>query len=154
MPLLDHFHPPLYPQRAPGILSLAARGQLDRRCPASAFCRRANRFAEVQIHLGSRVEADVAGFEQATLPQSSNGSAGSVAVQTYAPPAATYVLPAVFPDDLEVQVLDQRDDARLVAVVELVSPRITRTARQASGRLRRSVRLICNGVLASWWWTS
>jgi hypothetical protein len=32
-------------------------------------------------------------------------------------------MPAVFPDDLEVQVIDQLDDARLVAVVELVSPR-------------------------------
>jgi hypothetical protein len=31
--------------------------------------------------------------------------------------------PAVFPDDLEVEVRDQLDDARLVAVVELVSPR-------------------------------
>jgi hypothetical protein len=29
----------------------------------------------------------------------------------------------VFPDDLEVQVRDQRDDARLVPAVELVSPR-------------------------------
>ena len=32
-------------------------------------------------------------------------------------------MPAVFPDDLEVQVRDERDDARLVAVVELISPR-------------------------------
>jgi hypothetical protein len=33
------------------------------------------------------------------------------------------VIPAVFPDDLEVHVLDTREGVRLVGVVELVSPR-------------------------------
>jgi hypothetical protein len=32
------------------------------------------------------------------------------------------VLPAVFPDDIEVQVRDELEDARLVAAIELVSP--------------------------------
>src|SRR5262249_25488393 len=47
---------------------------------------------------------------------------GGVALQTWAPPVATLVMPAEFPDDLEVHVRDERDDARLVGVVELVSP--------------------------------
>ncbi len=33
------------------------------------------------------------------------------------------VMPAFYPDDFEVQIWDKSDDARLVAVVELVSPR-------------------------------
>jgi hypothetical protein len=32
-------------------------------------------------------------------------------------------MPALFPDDFEIHVRDELDDARLVAVVELVSPR-------------------------------
>src|SRR5207245_1335800 len=65
---------------------------------------------------------DVAEFESPPEPGEESPN-GAVAAQTWAPPVATLVLPAVFPDDLEVQVLDQRDDARLVGVVELVSPR-------------------------------
>ena len=122
MPLLDHFHPPLYPQRAwesfHSRWANSIADTLQRLLPPRYF-------AEVQIHLGSRVEADVAEFEGAAAPneEPTKGSADGVALQTWAPPAATLVLPAVFPDDLEVHVRDERDDARLVAVVELVSPR-------------------------------
>jgi hypothetical protein len=99
MPLLDHFHPPIYPQRAwesfhwrwANSIAEALQLMLPRRYSA-----------EVQIHLGSQVEADVAELEPTALP------------------AAAFVLPAVFPDDLEVQVRDERDDARLVGVVELL----------------------------------
>jgi hypothetical protein len=122
MPLLDHFHAPLFPTRpwesfhsrwANSIADL-----LNRLLPRRYI-------AEVQIHLGSRVEADVAEFERPAeaVEGSADGSAGGVAVQTWAQPVATFVMPAVFPDDFEVQVRDQLDDARLVAVVELVSPR-------------------------------
>jgi hypothetical protein len=45
-----------------------------------------------------------------------------VAVQTYAPPAATGAFSAVFPDEAEVRVADTEDSDRLVAVIELVSP--------------------------------
>ena len=44
-------------------------------------------------------------------------------VQAWAPPAAALTMPVVFPDDIEVHIRDELDDARLVAVVELVSPR-------------------------------
>ena len=92
MPLLDHFHPPLYPQRAwesfHSRWANSIADELHRVLPQRYF-------AEVHIHLGGQVEADVAEFERAA-------EAG---------------------DDLEVQVRDQTDDARLVAVVELVSPR-------------------------------
>jgi hypothetical protein len=120
MPLLDHFHPPLFPQRSwesfHSRWANSIADALQRILPPRYF-------AEVQIHLGSRVEADVAEFEgPAAETEPRNGPGGGVAVQTWVPPAATMVLPAVFPDDLEVHVRDERD-AQLVAVVELVSPR-------------------------------
>ena len=103
MPLLDHFHPPLYPQRAwesfHSRWANSIADELHRVLPQQYF-------AEVHIHLGGQVEADVAEFERVAEPQ-----------------AAAIVMPAAFPDDIEVQVRDQTDDARLVAVVELVSPR-------------------------------
>jgi hypothetical protein len=90
---------------------------LDRQLPRRFF-------AEVHTHLGSQVSADVAELEQtAERQEDGDGAPGGVAVQTWAPPVAAMALPFVYPDDLEVQVLDERDDARLVAVVELVSPR-------------------------------
>src|SRR6185369_4825652 len=73
-----------------------------------------------QTNLGSEVEADVAEFEHPNVEESGGGGAGAL---PWSPRAATLVLPAVFPDDLEVRVLDHLEDARLVAAVELVSPR-------------------------------
>ena len=93
MPLLDHFHPPLYPTRAwesfHSRWANSIADELHRVLPPRYF-------AEVQVHLGGQVEADVAEFEH-TLETA--------------------------PDDMEVHVRDQADDARLVAVVELLSPR-------------------------------
>jgi Protein of unknown function (DUF4058) len=123
MPLRDHFHPPLFPQRAwesfhtQWASSIGAR--LNQLLPRRFF-------AQVQTHLGSRVEADVAEFEQLNVSDydeaEGNGPGGSIAIQAWAPPVATLSMPTVFPDTFEVQVRDERDDARLVAVVELVSP--------------------------------
>ncbi len=122
MPLLDHFHPPLFPHRSwesfHSRWANSIADALQRMLPPRYF-------AEVQIHRGSRVEADVAEFENtaAAAEGQGNGAVGSVALQAWAPPVATVVMPAVFPDDLEVHVRDEQDDARLVGVVELVSPR-------------------------------
>ena len=68
-------------------------------------------FAEVQIHLGSQVEADVAEFEHAEKIEQSmaDGNGGGIATQTWAPPMTAMTIPVVFPDDLEVHV---RDGAR------------------------------------------
>jgi hypothetical protein len=122
MPLLDHFQPPLYPRRAwesfHARFTNSLADQLNEVLPRRYF-------AEVQIHLGSQVEADVAEFESPEPSDETDapGGSGAVAIKAWAPPAAPLVMPAVFPDDLEVLVRDERDDARLVAVVELVSPR-------------------------------
>ena len=120
MPLLDHFQPPMYPARSwESFHSRWANSMADalnRDLPARFV-------AEVQIHLGNQVEADVAEFEQKEGTINEPGKNGGVAVQTWAPPMPSLTIPALYPDDLEVQVLDQRDDARLVGVVELLSPR-------------------------------
>jgi hypothetical protein len=122
MPLLDHFHAPLFPSRS--WASFHSRW-------ANSIADALNRLlpqryvAEVELHLGSQVEADVAEIEREVEAEaeSGNGAGGGVAVQPWAPPLAALVMPAVFPDDLEVQVIDQLDDGRVVAVVELVSLR-------------------------------
>ena len=60
MPLLDHFHAPLYPRRAwesfHSRWANSIADQLNESLPRRYF-------AQVQIHLGSQVEADVAEFE-------------------------------------------------------------------------------------------
>jgi Protein of unknown function (DUF4058) len=122
MPLLDHFHPPIHPGRPwesfHSRWANSIADALNRTLPQRYT-------AEVQMHLGTQVEADVAEWERSSLAvaEAGNGAAGGVAVRSWTAPAATMVLPAVFPDDLEVHVLDQLDDARLGAVVQLVSPR-------------------------------
>lgn len=116
MPLLDHFHAPLYPTHrweafhARWAVSIA--DALNDSLPDRFF-------AETQVHLGARVEADVVEFEQ-----SSNGSAsnGGLAVATYAPPKPCLIFPGPALDDVTVEVRDRDRDARVVGVVELVSP--------------------------------
>ncbi|HJT76817.1 MAG TPA: DUF4058 family protein [Gemmataceae bacterium] len=122
MPLLDHFHPPLSDRRhwesfhaawATEIMRTLNREVLPPGC-----------FAEAQVHVGSRVEIDVATFEQEreAAAQAGNGNSGGVAVGTWAPPATALVMPAVFPDEIEVQVFRMSGGATLVAAIELVSP--------------------------------
>jgi hypothetical protein len=78
-----------------------------------------------QIHFGRYVEADVAevDLKDGAADEPRNGPAGGVAIKPWAPPAAALVLPAVFPDDLAVPVLDVENRGfHPVAVVELASP--------------------------------
>jgi uncharacterized protein DUF4058 len=123
MPLLDHFHPPVS-KELPSWESFHSSW-------AVVIMERLNQMlpqrykAVVQTHLGSYIEADVAEFERPI--EAGNGAAegetGGVAVQTWAPPITKLVAPAIFPDDYEIQLFEQRGGWRLVAVVELVSPR-------------------------------
>jgi hypothetical protein len=120
MPLLDHFHPPLHPTHSwesfHNRWANALADMLDGTLPGRFF-------AEVSLHVGGQVAADVAEFEVPPAEAgAANGPAGGVAVQTWAPPAAVQTVPMVFPDDIEVRVFDQRGGARLAAVIELVSP--------------------------------
>lgn len=123
MPLLDHFHAPIYPVH--GWESFHARWAV---ALSDAFNRVLPRgyLAEVQIHIGRNIEADVAEFElsPSIYAEEENGSDGGAAVQvqTWASPVAAQTVNIVFPDDIEVQLYDLRDGKRLVAALELISP--------------------------------
>src|SRR5262249_19995322 len=82
-----------------------------------------NCFAAAQVHVGSRVEIDVAAFheEQAVSSGAANGN-GGVAVQTWAPPATSLIMPSIFPDEIEVQVFHRTGEATRVGAIELISP--------------------------------
>src|SRR6202140_1301385 len=104
MPLLDHFHPPVSERRSwegfHGLWAAALVEKLNRDVLADES------FADMQVHVGSQVEVDIAPLTDA---------AG-------VPPATNLVVPTVFPDDIEVQVFATVTGATLVGAIELVSP--------------------------------
>jgi hypothetical protein len=121
MPLLDHFHPPLYPTHSwesfHARWAVAIADSLNEMLPPRYF-------AETQVHLGSRVEADVVEFEHNGSGNGiANGSAGGLATATYAPPRPVLTFPGPTEDDVTVEVRDRDRDSRVAAVVELLSPR-------------------------------
>jgi hypothetical protein len=77
-----------------------------------------NFFAEEQPHSGPSVEIDVATFESRAGAQGSGEAAAG-----WAPPAPAFAVAAVFADDFEVRVFNTRTGPRLVAAIEVVSPR-------------------------------
>jgi hypothetical protein len=84
-------------------------------------------FAEEHVHVGSRVEVDVATFDggPAEVAGRTGGAAGGAVVlapPAWAVPAPAASWPAVFPDSLEVLVYSGEAGPTLVAGVELVSP--------------------------------
>jgi hypothetical protein len=118
MPLLDHFRP-LFPNRRwesfHGTWSPAIMGQLNNKLLPEGY------FAETQVYLGGRVEVDVASLETAAVARSGNGPA-TATLTAWAPPVPALLLPAIFPDEIEIQVFRTEGGATLVAAVELVSP--------------------------------
>ena len=118
MPLLDHFHPPLSVERHwqsfHAVWATEIMAALNRDVLPDDY------FAEAQVHVGSRVEIDVASFQEAGTTPHGHESHGGVAVEVWAPPATALVMPTVFPDEIEVQVYDA--GATLVAALELISP--------------------------------
>ena len=118
MPLRDHFHNPDR-RRLPWTTvsqawALALIGWLNRRLPRDDYR------AEMNLHLGQRLAADVAELEERDRRPAGERN-GAVALLSDAPPAVL-TLVASFPDELEVEIREEHDGARLAAVVELVSP--------------------------------
>jgi hypothetical protein len=121
MPLLDHFHPPLYGERHwesfPAAWAGALSDDLNRRLPEHYF-------AEEFPHAGAVVEIDVGTFEGSADKVSVDGTAtATVPPQVWSPPTAPFTIPAVFADDFEVRVISNEAGPTLVAAIELVSPR-------------------------------
>jgi hypothetical protein len=129
MPLLDHFHPPLSTARHwegfHARLAASIADILNRELPPDYF-------AEAQVHVGSRVEVDVATFEQETPGSIRNGGTAApgdggtltatAPSKVWTPPAAAWEMPAVYPDAVEVLVFSTEAGPTLVSAVELVSP--------------------------------
>jgi hypothetical protein len=107
MPLLDHFHPPLSAARHWEAIhtrwAAALADALNQDLLPSGY------YAEEQVHVGSRVEIDVATFDPDPLTA---GASGGAALR----------IPAIFPDSLEVIILSGEAGPTLVAAIELVSP--------------------------------
>lgn len=114
MPLLDHFHDPnleeLYWPSVAGAWGVALMGWLNRTLPRDEYR------AFHRMFLGPSVEADVAEFTR----RDPAGRNGSVATETV--PAAVGVIPAIFPDEVEVVIRDEADRFRLARAIEIVSP--------------------------------
>lgn len=120
MPLLDHFHAPLYPTHSWESFHTSWAVEMMRHLNRRVLPKRY--FAETQTHLGGRVEIDVPTYQEESTRVSDSGN-GGVAVETWAPPTTALEMPAVFPDEFEVKIFDTtRGGATLVAAVELVSP--------------------------------
>ncbi len=126
MNLLDHFHPPL---------SVARHWESFHSRWASAIADQLNGgllpkdyYAEETVHVGGRVEVDVARFEEDDFFSGDEAIGGGTATavatapKTWAPATATMEFPAVFPDSVEVLVFNSEAGPTLVAAIELVSP--------------------------------
>jgi hypothetical protein len=128
MPLLDHFHPPLFLQRhwesfhRQWASSLA--NSLNSGLLSSGY------FAELQVTLaGGRVEVDVPTFDERTNgaaplagSPSQEGGVATLTAPVWAPPAPALEMAAIFPDEIEVLVFNSEGGAILVGAIELVSP--------------------------------
>lgn len=144
MPLLDHFRPPLSSTRH--WEAFHARW-------ASAIADALNRdllppgyFAEEQVHVGSRVEIDVATFEHAVnrtaRDADSPGGVTTLAAEPWAPPAPDATMAATFPGSVEVLIYSGEAGPTLVAAVELVSP-----GNKDREETRRAFAMKCAGYL-------
>ena len=116
MPILDHFSPPLSVERVWHTFHHAW---------AATIARLLNRrllpehyFAAPNVQFGPRVEIDVGTFEPAAA-SASQGGAAAVILPTL---PATAVIPATFPDTIEVVIVNQEGGPQVVAAIELVSP--------------------------------
>jgi hypothetical protein len=116
MPILNHFSPPLSVERLWNTFHHAW---------AATIARLLNRqllpehyFAAPNVQFGARVEIDVGTFEASNVLAHHAESAALTLVTE----PATAVIPAVFPDTIEVVILQQEGGPQIVAAIELVSP--------------------------------
>jgi hypothetical protein len=120
MPLLDHYHAPLderYPRESfhSGWATRIA-DQLSERVPAEFVV------AE-HTHSCTHLEIDIATFESSAAQSRSEQAGPALTLApTWAPPAPTHVVPAIFPDTFEVRLFSTLAGLTLVAAIELISP--------------------------------
>lgn len=119
MPLLDHFHPPVSEHRSwegfHGLWAAALVEKLNRDVLGEDY------YADMQVHIGSQVEIDVATIEERS-DGAERGGAATATAPVWTPPATNLILPTIFPDDIEVQVFATVTGNSLVGAIELASP--------------------------------
>jgi len=144
MPLLDHFHQPL--RRRLGWESLHSGWATRIADDLNARWLPPEYVAAEFTELHGRVEVDVTTYENTV--DLAGGADGGVAVAArprhWSPPAATFTTTAVFPETVEVRVLQTVDGDKVVAAIELVSP-----SNKDRPRERQSFVAKCAGYLAS-----
>jgi hypothetical protein len=121
MPLLDHFHAPLHPQRHwEAFHSRWASAIAD---ALNADLLPPGYFAEPETHATGRVEIDVATFE-APGEQGDRGGLATVTLPTrvWSAPPAALSMPCVFSGAFRVLVFRNEGGAVLVGAIELASP--------------------------------
>ncbi len=121
MPLRDHFRPP--------VTNFASWEELHGAWP-STIAYRLNTLlppeyrSGVKIHMGIAVEIDIAAFELVNASDLGTGrSADDGLAWEAASPTLLLDTDELTPPEYEVRVYDQRYTRRLVAVIEIVSPR-------------------------------
>jgi hypothetical protein len=121
MPLHDHSRPPLRNRPRFKSLNAAWATYLSNGLNHGGLPPGYRAYPEVSVGVG--LEADVATYGAEGRGATGAGT-GAVATAVWAPPRPSLVAPVDFSDleVLEVQVIDDEGDARLVAAVELVSP--------------------------------
>jgi hypothetical protein len=121
MPLLDHFHAPLYPRRRwEAFYSSWANAIAD---ALNADLLPADYFAEPETHATGRVEIDVATFETSGEEVAAgNLATATLPTRVWSAPPATLSMPGVFPGAFRVRVFRNEGGAILVGAIELASP--------------------------------
>jgi hypothetical protein len=121
MSLLDHSRPPLRNRPRFKSLNAAWATYLSNTLNHGGLPPGFRAFPEVSVGVG--VEADVATYEGQERGAAREGN-GVVATAVWAPPRPPIVVPVDFSEleVLEIQVIDDEGEGRLVAAVEFVSP--------------------------------
>ncbi len=144
MPLLDHFHPPLAPRRHWESFHVnwaeAIADDLNESLLPEGY------FAEEHARLGPRVEIDVATFTDPGQSGRREGGTATLPPSARAPPAAAMVVPAAFPDSIEILVFESEGGARLVAAIELVSPGNKDRDAQRQAFAVKCASYLCRGI--------
>jgi hypothetical protein len=121
MPLRDHSRPPLRNRPRYKNLNAAWATYLSKGLNHGGLPPGNRAYPEVSLGIG--LEADVATYGREGRGAATDGN-GAVATAVWAPPRPPLVVPVNFSDleVIEIQVIDEEGDGRLVVVVELVSP--------------------------------
>ena len=126
MPLRDHFHPPISLRKSWEAVHHGWAFVIAQRLNGAVLSDRFE--SESNTHHGSRIEIDLATFEEEHGSPSfgANGHGGvATLAQVYTPPAPPLAAEIVMADadTFEINVYKSEGGWKLVAAVELVSPR-------------------------------